>query len=262
MYGGDVVINMDRRNHIYYDSNDQIIASPSNVNRLLAKPFLTPWAAKLAVQYIEENIEPHTPYTEVELGRILRAAAREHTEYMNDRGAIGSRVHGWIEGHVKHQLGLRGPKRPPRTPGPVATGVQAFLDWEIDHKPTYLFTERVVYSRIGNHVGTADFAFTLPGESRPLLGDFKTGKGVYYEHALQLASYSAALTEEEPETYDWPERYIVKLNTDTGNYSIWDEKRIQEKLTNNTVQQDYGQFRRLLDSWYDVQKGPSGYHYK
>jgi hypothetical protein len=262
LYNGEVEIVFDDKAHTYrHRDSNKLIANPSSVHNILAKPFLIPWAAKKSAEHIGEVLQPYTEYTEVEVARMVRNASQAHTEYSADRMVIGHYVHGWIEGYIKWKLGLRAEKKiPGKVSKEILNGIHAFLDFDQRHSPRYLFSERVVYSRLGDHIGTCDAACEIQGKIYTT--DWKTGAGIYLEHAYQTASYSAALTEESPETYDWPERLVVKLSTKTGKASEYWEKDIQKKLTGHTLQQDYQQYRRLVDCWYTLQDGPQAWSFK
>lgn len=103
-----------------------------------------------------------------------------------DRKAdIGTAVHQAAEAHI---LG----KPWPVPPDDVAPYVEQFRRFVTDFEPAFELAEASVYNRTEAYAGTLDAIAVIPGRGRALI-DFKTtGKGVYPEHALQLAMYRFA----------------------------------------------------------------------
>lgn len=104
---------------------------------------------------------------------------RESSRKMN----IGSAVHAEAEAYV---LGLPRPEPPP-TVAPYLASFRNFLD---DFKPEYEMSEATVYSPAESYAGTLDAIVRIGGRS--LLVDYKTGKDIYSDVALQLAAYAHA----------------------------------------------------------------------
>jgi len=263
MYDGDVRIWFEQRNHLYTHDNGDIIANPSSVLKLVNKPFLVPYAAKKATESMELSFQPYTQYDVVQIGQMLRAAKRAHKEYSADRMLIGSQIHAYCEQRIRFELGLRKTKKalPPSEGLPeVRKGAEAFEEFVWRYSPTWHFAERVVYSRASDHVGTVDAACDIDGKTYVV--DWKTGAGLYPEHAWQMASYWGALVEEEPDEYEHAERLLVRLSTDSGKFKPYMEADIQERLTGGSAAQDYAQFLRLLESWRYTQAGPQGWVFR
>jgi len=79
--------------------------------------------------------------------------------------------------------------------------MQAFEQFLSDFSPEFLMSEASVFNRSEHYAGTLDAIVKLratgstletAGQERTMLLDFKTGKGVYPESALQLAAYRFA----------------------------------------------------------------------
>jgi len=73
----------------------------------------------------------------------------------------------------------------------VEAHVDSYLRFVDDWQPQELLTEAVVGNRRYRYMGTLDFVGRLADGLRWLL-DFKTGKGVYIDAALQLSAYRRA----------------------------------------------------------------------
>lgn len=109
---------------------------------------------------------------------------------------IGSEIHGWIEGYIRHKLKQPGFKDLPDMPKfPEAiTGINSFFEWEKKHKVKFISTESVRYSIEHDYVGIEDVEFEADSEHCD--GDFKSSNGLYNGVRAQLAAYAKARMEE------------------------------------------------------------------
>lgn len=147
------------------------------------KPALKAWGERLVA---ETAYDRHDIWTNMDRGEAVdwlkRSPFRE-----TDRAAVqGSDIHDWAEKYV-----LGAPvtvEDAPEAQRPYLDGFLAFLS---DFSPTYEMTEASVYNRHYRYAGTLDAIVDVPGVGR-LLMDYKTGKGVYGEVAMQLAAYRYA----------------------------------------------------------------------
>lgn len=96
---------------------------------------------------------------------------------------IGSAVHLEAEAYV-----LDVPR--PEPDGIVAPFLQSFRHFLDDFKPEILASEATVYSPAESYAGTLDLIAGIGG--RRILIDYKTGKDIYPDVALQLAAYAHA----------------------------------------------------------------------
>lgn len=152
---------------------------------------------------------PKDIYTVSDLVRFLYA-----NEYTVAKAAdVGSRVHEWIEGYIKHRLKLKGYEKMPEMPEDpaVQVGANSFLAWEAEHKVKFLWSEKVVYSKKHDYIGTADFAAKVDGDL--CLCDIKTGNGMYNSVRAQTAAYAMAVTEESKEKFTG--RWAIRIAKET-----------------------------------------------
>lgn len=153
------------------------------------KPALPHWAAREVARCAIDNLP--------KLARVRGRAAREEAyewlrcaaETKRDTAAdLGSAVHHAVEATILEQP-------MPEPTEEQAPFLQAFANFVADWSPEWEATEMVVAHPEDEWAGTADWwaYITLPDVGRVLvLGDWKTGKGVYAEAALQLAAYRRA----------------------------------------------------------------------
>ena len=108
----------------------------------------------------------------------LRAAATAE----RDRAAsLGTAV------HDAAALG----KTPEQVPHEVAPRLRQFLAWKAASQAEVVAAEFQVFSTTYGYAGSCDAMVRFPNGSLWIV-DYKTGKGIYAEHALQLMAYTMA----------------------------------------------------------------------
>ena len=152
------------------------------------KPALVHWAAREVAQCAVDNLP--------RLARVRGQAARSQTfdwlrraaEVKRDTAAkLGGAVHDALEASVLDQ------------PWPEPTEEQepflaAFARFVADHDPVWEAAEMTLANPADGWAGRGDWWATLPrlDVAALVIGDTKTGKGVYAEAGLQLSAYQRA----------------------------------------------------------------------
>lgn len=146
----------------------------------LPKPALVGWAAKSVAEYAVAHRATWANLPADDAVKLLKGAPWSERDAAADRG---STIHKIIEAYVS------GAPIPDCTEEEldVAIAAERFL---LDHRPTVHAAEVVVYSPSLQYAGTCDMWCEISGEQWLL--DWKTGKGVYPEYAVQLAAYAIA----------------------------------------------------------------------
>lgn len=150
----------------------------------IPKPALTNWAAKSVAEYVAANLAEVTAIAAKDTAAAVDLMKGSPWRQRDKAATQGSDIHAWAEAHVLGQE----PPEPPPAQRPYLDGFLRFLD---DWQPVYEMSEATVYNRTVGYAGTLDFIATLPGLGR-VLGDYKTGRGVYGEVSLQLSAYRHA----------------------------------------------------------------------
>ena len=96
----------------------------------------------------------------------------------------------------------------PEVPEILASAMFAFQEWYGQKGITVVLGDTKVASRIYGFGGSLDALGWRDGEYGIL--DWKTGSGIYKEHALQVAAYAQALAETYGLTAKWAE--IVRFS--------------------------------------------------
>jgi hypothetical protein len=150
----------------------------------IPKDALVPWAAKEVATYVVDNI--------YDVKRMLDSGGRYPTidflksipNQKRDTAAVrGTEVHALAEKYIRgEEIEVDDALRP------YVDGYATFIkDWN----PASIHEEIVVASRTHLYAGTLDSIQDIPSLGRCLV-DYKTGKGVYGETALQVAAYRYA----------------------------------------------------------------------
>lgn len=164
---------------------------------------LMSWQGKVIRQYLLALLEAE------------QQICKEHVQYAidlpnqkkEDAATIGTMAHEWAEHFI---LGdeIEAPEEEK-----VSGAVEAFLRWVNEYDVHFISSERKVYSKKYEYVGTMDCEFTIgKGENHKILhaGDFKTSSGIYLSHAFQVSAYQAAVEEEFGTKYG--SKWILRFN--------------------------------------------------
>ena|SRR3990167_188388 len=194
----------DEPKHAYYFDGRKMTGVTTILN-VLSKPFLIPWASKMACEYVKENLK-----TIEELDTVLEKAKNAYAQKRDKAADTGTLAHSFVETYIKTG------KFEPTDNEQINGMVQKFIDWAIENKVKFLESEKLVYSIDKFYGGKLDFVCEIEGKK--YLGDYKTGSGIYFEMFLQCAGYQLALEEREPETKI--DGHIIVNATKDGKFNV------------------------------------------
>ena len=112
-----------------------------------------------------------------EVSKHLRSAATDERDMAGD---IGNAVHDAIRDGI-------GPDDPAHDPN-VRARLWQYHDFLQVVRPEILFSERQVWNLTYGYAGSPDALMRMPS-GRVMLVDYKTGGGVYIDHAIQVVAY-------------------------------------------------------------------------
>lgn len=221
LYGGEVKVKFYPKSHIYkvtdekYGLVDERVKGVTTYIGIKDKSMaLVPWAGELIGMHLLDMIEAGQEITMEDVAKAMALPSEKKEEAAD----IGSRTHEWCEYFIKNQLGEPGYEADPELPEDQAMllGVDSFLEFITQHDVKFISSERVVYSREHQYIGTMDFEAMIDGKLA--VGDFKTSNGLYNSVLQQLSAYQAAAEEEaahigKPVKYET--RYAVRLAKET-----------------------------------------------
>lgn len=213
MYGNQVVARFNDETHIYTINGKRKTGTTTICGVVDKSHALIPWAVGLAIDFVKANRR----LLDTAGAEDIYEEAEEASEKAKNTAAdLGSQVHSWVEGDVKGQQPLM------PADDRVVRGVVAWMDWRDQHQANIIHSERVVYSMVHDYIGTLDFVadiiscglrccgYLSKGMKLHVLGDIKTGNGIYPTMGMQTAAYAQAYTEETGIGFDG--RVIVRLS--------------------------------------------------
>lgn len=228
----------------HYTINGEKITSVTAALGMIGKPQLLYWAVNLACDHIKGALDRGEQITYP----MIEAARGMHQTESAEAAEIGTLVHAWAQSFINGE----NPQLPDQDTDPlVMNGVSAFIDWVDKHKVKFKSTERIVYSKKYNYVGTMDAEAVIDGKLSVL--EFKTSKRpycpqckkseqascrhnvVYPEWRYQAAAYQRA-AQEEGSKYNG-HRYIIRFDKEDGHFEA---TRAQD------IMQDYYAFLAAL----------------
>lgn len=189
------------RGRIYTINGQSLWSVTTILANGLPKPAIAGWQAKTIAEFAVAN---HRTIAAMLDAVRLRRVEDGTTFVVSDPDAVQAAVDWlknspWRESERKMHLGSAvhaeaeavqlGTPRPEPLPT-VAPFVESFRHFLDDFSPAIELTEATVFSIAESYAGTLDAIMTIGG--RRLLVDFKTGKAIYPDVALQLAAYGHA----------------------------------------------------------------------
>ena len=210
LYKGKVTIDFYEKKHWYVNrKTGKIINSVTKSTGLLNNTeVLMAWACKMMSEYLLEIINRGGDISHLDIAKAKGA----HRAKKEKAGAIGTAVHYWIEQYIKNKLSRSKKKLAMPTDDKVLNGVIAFLDWENENMVKYVSSERIVYSKENDFVGTLDCEAFVNGKLA--LVDFKTGNHIGETTSFQVSGYLGA--DEEERKIKYQDRIILHINKDEG----------------------------------------------
>ncbi len=198
----------------YYLEDGTLVPGATTITGLLNKPALVKWANNLGLQGIDS------------------------TKYVDKAANVGTLIHALVEGHITG--------KPVDTSDYTAleielaqNGFYKYLDWEKQHKVEPIFNEEKFVSEKYKYGGTLDFYCKVDGKYT--LVDFKSGKGIFNEHFLQVSGY-ANLLKENGHRVD----QIMILNIGRNE----DEPFQHREIPTTTYRKYFDMFKHLLKVYY------------
>jgi len=226
LYGGKVVVKFYEKSHQYWVSRDfgKTFKRKGGVTSIIgikdkSRP-LGIWQQGMTLDFLLDTLERGIV---IDHDKAVEAVI-QHELYLEKAQDIGKEIHGWIEFYIRHNLKEKGYENLPAMPNfPEAiTGVNAFFEWEKEHKVKWLSTERVVYSLKHDYVGQMDLEAMIDGLK--CLSDFKSSNGLYNGVRMQTAAYQAADVEEKSYA-----KKIAKKDQYEGRWAIRFNKYSEEE---------------------------------
>lgn len=210
LYNGEIQGVFDDEKHSY--TIDGVKRdSVTTITSILDKPFLKRWMLKVAADYVRKELQIAESLSHELIDRVTKGLTKEADRIKYVAAGLGTDAHDWISQHIKSQIGFYDPPGPPSDI--IKPSIEAFLERERRLQPKYIYSERIVFSRTHDFIGTLDILEET--EFGRGIVDNKTSGGLYPEYYLQLAGYGIAYQEEFPnEKLDYHQP--IRIDKKTG----------------------------------------------
>jgi hypothetical protein len=169
-------------NHQYRLDGRPIPSVTTLLGKGLPKPALTYWSAKMVAEFVADNEAAVESLRATGRGPMV-AALKAVPWAARDEAAIrGTDIHALAE-ELAHG-------REVEVPDHLSDAVNGYVQWLDAWQPEVIWTERPVANRKWWYAGKPDVVCTIAGETWLL--DWKSGKAIYGDNALQVACYGNA----------------------------------------------------------------------
>jgi len=170
--------------HIQYKIDNIRVPGVTTILGVLNKPALVKWANNLGLKGIDSS------------------------KYVDDKADIGTLAHQMIADYLRG-MDTDTSEYSAGQISQAENSVLSFYEWEKTHPLKPILIEKPLVSEEYRFGGTIDCLAELDG--KPMLIDFKTGKGIYDEMLAQVAAYYHLLKENE---YDVESAMILRIGRD------------------------------------------------
>lgn len=184
------------RGRVYVDELGKEYASVTTILNVINKPALIPWAKKQSLEKVKFVLQNHLmngTLPEIkstdDIDAIINEASKTPDQVLQTAGDFGSQAHALIEKVINARINN---EKEPVTPVDLKVVMESFEMFCEQYNPVFIGSEVQVCSDVYYaYAGTVDAV--IVHEGRPIVIDFKTSKGIYDEHRLQVGAYSYAL---------------------------------------------------------------------
>lgn len=221
LYNGEIKLLYKDSSHRYRISENGgkpfQVPSVTTILNVLNKPMLVPWAVGVTVDFIRAELDRIFSGSSVEIDKVFAVvdSAREAHDLVKQEAAdIGSSAHDWLENYWKSVV-QKTDSPPVPEDEKVRNCVDAALKWIAEHEFKPLLVERPFYSRKYQITGKEDLAAIVDGKLA--IVDYKSGKAIYPETALQSAAYAKMYEEEFGQPVEV--RWAIHLGKHDGEFA-------------------------------------------
>lgn len=166
-----------------------LVPSVTNIIGTLDKPFLLGWYAKLAAESAVETEQKHPGLILAKPDAAVKHFKEAGSRKLESAGVIGDAVHNAVE-QLAQGLASQHPEN-------VNGYIDSFHKFIKEWQPEFVHFEVTCFGSINDphigelkYAGTADFVAKINGLT--VVGDWKSGKSIHTEAALQLSALANA----------------------------------------------------------------------
>lgn len=256
LYNGKVSIKFFPDSHQYWVNGKRITGTTTFLGIKDKSTALVSWATELCADHLLSILENGGKITHSDIFE----AQDMHRKKKEEAADLGTKIHDWCEQYIKAKLKIKGYDMPDMPEDQsIQIGVNAFLDWEKEHKVKFVSSERVVYSRKNNYIGKMDIEALVDGDL--CLVDLKSSNGLYNTVRMQTAAYLKADEEESKKKYIG--RWAIRLAKETEEeYVTKIEKKQQKDIAKGKEPRKIEPYQVFEAKYFDQNKGELEYDFE
>lgn len=251
LYSGKIMVKFFPVSHQYWVNGVRKTGVTSYLNIKDKSTALVSWATEIGADFLIEKLLKGQSITE----KDILDASELHRVRKQEAADIGTIIHDWCEGYIKHKLKDKAYPNVPEFPEDknAQIGINAFLDWEKEHGVTFISSERVVYSKKHDYIGKMDIEARV--DRKLCLVDLKSSNGLYNTVRMQTAAYLKA-DEEERKGKVYKGRWAIRLAKETEKeYIARMEKKQAKALKNGREVKPYPPYQVFEAMYLDEKAG-------
>lgn len=251
LYGGKITVKFFPDGHSYWIKGKRKTGVTSLIGIKDKSAALVSWATEISADFLLDKLNRGESITESD----IIEAQNLHNAKKNEAADLGTKIHDWCEKYIKHKIKEKGYETSPDMPeeSAVQIGINAFLDWEKEHKVKFISSERIVYSKKYDYLGKMDIEAKVDGKI--CLVDLKSSSGLYNTVRLQTSAYAQA-DEEERKKIVYGGRWAIRLAKETEEeYIARMKKKNDKRIKNGKEPVDYPDYKVFEAMYLDETEG-------
>jgi len=167
------------RLYVHPVTDEKVPSVTTIIKEAIAKPFLMKWATRLGAEYADGNWDALSQMSSWARVSLIKTA---HERERDGASELGTAVHSALDAWAKGE-----PHEYSKEVSPFMTSFTKFI---MEMRPEFLYSEVTLWSRTHGYAGTADAICKM--RNGTFLIDYKTGKSLHSEVALQLTALAYA----------------------------------------------------------------------
>ncbi len=257
LYGGKITVKFYPGSHQYWVNGGRKTGVTTFIGIKDKSTALVSWATEIGADFLLEKLVLGEVITE----KDILEAQDLHRVRKEQAADIGTIIHDWCEKYIKFKLKKKGYDTVPAFPEDknAQIGVNAFLDWEKEHKVKFISSERVVYSKKHDYIGTLDIEAKVDG--MVCLVDLKSSNCLYNTVRMQTAGYVKA-DEEERKKKVYGGRWAIRLAKETEEeYMVRMKKKQAKDVKKGKEPREIAPYQIFEAMFFDEKAGAMEYDF-
>lgn len=168
----------------YYRIDGAKVDAVTELLKLGAPPNLGPWAARTVAEFVADHPDDITLMRALPRSKMINDLGDEPFRRARRAAVRGTRIHALARRlHNGEKI---------EVPADLAGHVRSCVEYLDEWRPVPILSETVIGSRTHSYGGTFDDFSWFPGGHGRCLVEYKSGRDVHPDVALQLAAYNNA----------------------------------------------------------------------